>query len=100
MAAPNLAALCSNFGWLPLERVKQTIQNTTQFARMSLAYLFANITVLAGLLPTLTAGTKMSPPTLSFLTLLPMTMASWVIPVAPWLKFMPGNEAPNLWPMA
>jgi hypothetical protein len=32
-AAPNLAALWPNFGWLPLERVKQTIQNTTQFKR-------------------------------------------------------------------
>jgi hypothetical protein len=32
-AAPNLAALRPNFGWLPLERVKQTIQNTAQFAR-------------------------------------------------------------------
>jgi hypothetical protein len=32
-AAPNLAALCPNFGWSPLERVKETIQNTAQFAR-------------------------------------------------------------------
>ena len=32
-AKPNLEALRPNFGWLPLDRIKQTIQATTQFAR-------------------------------------------------------------------
>jgi hypothetical protein len=59
-----------------------------------------SIAVLAGLLPTLTAGMKMSPPMLSFLTLLRTTMASWVIRVAQWLKFMLENEAPDASPMA
>jgi hypothetical protein len=32
-AAPNLEALRPNFGWLPLERIKKTLQATAQFAR-------------------------------------------------------------------
>jgi hypothetical protein len=32
-AAPNLEALRPNFGWLPLDRFKQTLLATTQFAR-------------------------------------------------------------------
>jgi hypothetical protein len=39
-AAPNLESLRPNFGWLPLERIKKTIQNTTQFARNMPRYPF------------------------------------------------------------
>ena len=39
-AAPNLEAFRPNFGWLPLERIKKTIQNTTQFARKAPRYPF------------------------------------------------------------
>ena len=39
-SAPNLEALRPNFGWLPLERIKKTIQHTTQFARNAPRYPF------------------------------------------------------------
>jgi hypothetical protein len=39
-AKPNLEALRPNFHWLPLERIKKTIQATTQFARNAPRYPF------------------------------------------------------------
>jgi hypothetical protein len=39
-ATPNLEALRPNFGWLPIERIKKTIQATTQFARTAPRYPF------------------------------------------------------------
>ena len=39
-AKPNLEALRPNFGWLPLDRIKKTIQATTQFARAAHRYPF------------------------------------------------------------
>jgi hypothetical protein len=33
--APNLELLRPNFGWVPIDRIKQTIKATTQFARAS-----------------------------------------------------------------
>ena len=39
-ATPNLEALRPNFGWLPIERIKKTIQATTQFARNAPRYPF------------------------------------------------------------
>jgi hypothetical protein len=39
-ATPNLEALRPNFGWLPIERIKKTIQATTQFARTLPRYPF------------------------------------------------------------
>jgi hypothetical protein len=32
---PNLELLRPNFGWIPIDRIKQTIKSTTQFARAS-----------------------------------------------------------------
>jgi hypothetical protein len=39
-AAPNLEALRPNFGWLPIKRIKKTLQATTQFARTDPCYPF------------------------------------------------------------
>jgi hypothetical protein len=39
-ATPNLEVLHPNFGWLPIERIKKTIQATTQFARNAPRYPF------------------------------------------------------------
>jgi hypothetical protein len=39
-ATPNLEALRPNFGWLPIARIKETLQATTQFARTAPCYPF------------------------------------------------------------
>jgi hypothetical protein len=39
-AKPNLEILCPNFGWLSLDRIKKTIQATTQFAWAAHGYPF------------------------------------------------------------
>ena len=34
---PDYEALCPNFGWLPTDVIKQTFQNSTQFARIPMS---------------------------------------------------------------
>jgi hypothetical protein len=85
-AAPNLEALRSNFGWLPIERIKKTLQATAQFART---------TTPAGLPPTSIGGTRTLPLTPSSLTHRHTMMASSDTPGAPWHRSALANVAPN-----
>jgi hypothetical protein len=95
-ATPNLKALCPNFGWLPIERIKKMTQTTAQFAQTAARCHFCKNTTVPGGLPLmLTGGMKTLLLMLSSWMLLPMMTAFLDNPVAPWPRFMLESKAPN-----